>query len=72
MHISKLAHRRRMLNMSQIELSKKTGLTQSMISRIERGDIKFSNMTVANAVSLAKGLDTTVEELYDECKEEQK
>ena len=48
---------------SQIELSRRSGVPQSMISDIEKGKIKFPRVDTAS--KLAKALECSIEELID-------
>lgn len=51
---------RKKLNLTQKELAEKTGIKQSAISRVEKGN---QNTTVRTLAIIAKGLETSVSEL---------
>ena len=51
---------------SVAELTRKIGTSRSMISDIVNGKNQFRNASVENCIKMAKALDMTVEELYDE------
>ncbi len=62
---TRLAELRRKTGMSQVELSRATGIKQSRISEFETGRIPAANMTLKTAAILAKALDAHAEELLD-------
>ena len=51
--------------MSQVELSRATGIKQSRISEFETGRIPTANMTLKTATILAEALNVHAEELLD-------
>lgn len=50
---------------SQRALAEKSGLNINQIAKIERNEIKLENMTLKNAVKLAKALGVPVERLLE-------
>ena len=50
-------------NFDQVELSKKSGVDQSLINKYLREDPKGQNPSLKNLVALAKALNCTLEEL---------
>lgn len=59
----KIKYMREIANLSQIELAEKTGITQSTISHLEKGDISPS---IATLQKIAKVLHCSVTELIDD------
>ena len=49
--------------LTQIQLAEKASVHVMKISKIERGEIDILNITLRTALSLAKALDVTVEDL---------
>lgn len=62
-----IRERRKELRMSQMELSKKSGVSRQRIVALERGEAK--NVLVSTLLALAKALDTTVDNFF--CHERQ-
>lgn len=54
---------RKRLNMTQEQLSERTGISQANMSRYERGERK---LTLENAAKIANALGCTVDELLKE------
>ena len=50
---------------SQRALAEKAGMNINQIAKIERGEIKLENMTLKNAVNLARALGVSVESLLE-------
>lgn len=50
---------------SQRVLAEKSGLNINQIAKIERNEIKLENMTLKNAVNLAKALGVPVESFLE-------
>lgn len=65
-----LALIRRARGFTQKELAVKMGLPQTWVSRYESGVLSIENITLKNAVALAKALDCHVEDFLGEPKEE--
>lgn len=59
--INHIKEKRKKVGLSQLQLARLTGLSQSTVSHIERGAFM---PTVQSALKLAVVLDTTVEELF--------
>ena len=55
----KIKSLREALNMTQEELSEKSGISRQTISSIETG--KYTNVLVGTLAAIAKALDTTVD-----------
>ena len=55
----RIRDRRRELDMSQVELAKKSGVCRMVISMLESG--KRSDVLVSTLSAIAKALDTTVD-----------
>lgn len=49
--------------LTQIQLAEKASIHAMKISKIERGEIDILNITLRTALSLAKALDVTIEDL---------
>lgn len=49
--------------LTQIQLAEKARIHAMKISKIERGEIDILNITLRTALSLAKALDVTIEDL---------
>lgn len=49
--------------LTQIQLAEKASIHVMKISKIERGEIDILNITLRTALSLAKALDVTIEDL---------
>lgn len=49
--------------LSQAKLAAAAGINLRQLQKIEAGEIKLPNITLANALRLAKALNTTVEDL---------
>lgn len=65
-----LALIRRARGFTQKELAVKMGLPQTWVSRYESGVLLLENITLKNAVALARVLDCHVEDFLGEPKEE--
>lgn len=48
----------------QIDIANETNLSQSMISRLIKGNVKLENVTLGVAIPLAEWLECSVEDLY--------
>ena len=62
---TRLAELRGRTGMSQVELSRATGIKQSRISEFETGRIPTANMTLKTATILAEALNVHAEDLLD-------
>lgn len=49
--------------LSQVKLAAAAGINLRQLQKIEAGEIKLANITLANALRLARALNTTVEDL---------
>lgn len=58
--------RRRALGLTQEEFSRRAGISLVVLQRYERGACRIATSRVYNVVTLARALNATVEELYDE------
>lgn len=63
---TKLAELRKRTGMSQVELSRVTGIKQSRISEFENGRYRAANMTLKTAATLAKALGVHAEDLLED------
>lgn len=55
---------RQQQNLTQKQLSEMTGINIRQIQKIESGEIKIGNVTLANAVKLSTALHISLDELY--------
>ena len=60
-----LAYYRSMVSLSQVQLATKAGVNKSLVEKIEGNKINPENITLKNAVALAKALGITAEELLN-------
>ena len=61
-----LKERRAAAGLTQARLAEKSGMNIRQIQRIEKGEIVLENVTLKNAVGLAKALGITAEQLLGE------
>ena len=61
--ISSILYNRSVMGMTQKELSEKSGINIRQIQKYESGEYDTGNMTLRNAVALARVLDCGVEDL---------
>lgn len=61
--INSVLYSRSVMGMTQKELSEKSGINIRQIQKYESGEYDTGNMTLKNAVSLARALKCTVEDL---------
>lgn len=61
--INSVLYNRSVMGMTQKELSEKSGINIRQIQKYESGEYDTGNMTLKNAVSLARALKCTVEDL---------
>lgn len=59
---ARLVSLRKSKGMSQLELSDKTGLDRTYLSRVEAGK---QNLTVDTLITICKGLNVTLKEFFD-------
>ena len=59
---ARLVSLRKSNGMSQLELSEKTGLDRTYLSRVEAGK---QNLTVDTLITICKGLNVTLKEFFD-------
>lgn len=60
-----LAERRKELNLTQKQLAALSGVNSRQIQRVESGDSKAENLTLKNALALAKALEIKPEDLIN-------
>lgn len=58
-----IKQRREELNMSQEELSLKSGVSRSIISELESGK-RVENTTIETIVKISRALDTPIQEIF--------
>ena len=58
--------RRLALGLTQAQLAKAAGINLRQIQKIEAGEIRIGNLTLANAAKLAGALGVSIEELLRE------
>lgn len=58
-----IKQRREELNMSQEELSLKSGVSRSIISELESGK-RVENTTIETIVKISRALDTTIQKIF--------
>ena len=61
--INSVLYNRSVMGMTQKELSEKSGINIRQIQKYESGEYDTGNMTLKNAVSLAKALECSAEDL---------
>lgn len=61
--INSILYNRSVMGMKQKELSEKSGINIRQIQKYESGEYDTGNMTLKNAVSLARVLECSVEDL---------
>lgn len=61
-----LKERRTAAGLTQAQLADKAGMNIRQIQKLERGDIAPGNLTLKNAVGLAKALGIAAEQLLEE------
>lgn len=61
--ITKLEWSRRMAELTQSELAKKSGVNIRQIQRVELGEAEAGNLTAKNLIALADALDVDVRKL---------
>ena len=61
--INSILYNRSVMGMTQRELSEKSGVGIRQIQKYESGEYDTGNMTLKNAVSLAKALECSAEDL---------
>lgn len=59
---ARLVSLRKSKGMSQLELSEKTGLDRTYLSRVEAGK---QNLTIDTLITICKGLNVTLKEFFD-------
>lgn len=63
---NRLRHLRAETGLTQSQLAAASGINLRQLQKIEAGEIKLGNVTLANAVALAKALGIEAEELINE------
>ena len=58
--------RRLALGLTQAQLARAAGINPRQIQKIESGEIRLGNITLANAARLAEALGLTIEALLEE------
>lgn len=61
--INNVLYNRSVMGMTQQDLADKSGINIRQIQKYESGECDIGNMTLKNAVSLARALECSVEEL---------
>ena len=61
-----IRERRRTLGLTQTQLAQAAGINLRQIQKIESGEIRLDNITLANAARLAAALGCSIEELLKE------
>lgn len=61
--INNILYNRSVMGMTQQDLADKSGINIRQIQKYESGECDIGNMTLKNAVSLARALECSVEEL---------
>lgn len=61
--INNILYNRSVMGMTQQDLSDRSGVNIRQIQKYESGECDIGNMTLKNAVSLARALECSVEEL---------
>lgn len=56
---------RKAAGLTQVQLAKRTGIAQTIISRYERGEYDVHNMTLDNALRLSRALGCHPSDLTD-------
>ena len=69
--VNQIAYYRKKAKMTQAELAEASGLSLSLIRKLETGDRSAANLALANAIALAKALKLKrVEDLLPQSEEE--
>lgn len=63
---TKIKYYRKLRNLTQKELSEKSGIYISQVRKMDTGEIKARNITGGSLMKLAKALKVTIEELLEE------
>lgn len=61
--INSVLYNRSVMNMTQKELAEKSGINVRQIQKYESGEYDIGNMTLRNAISLARALGCSAEDL---------
>ena len=61
--INSILYNRSVMSMTQKELAEKSGVNIRQIQKYESGEYETGNMTLKNAIALAKALDCEVKDL---------
>lgn len=65
-HNLKLEELRKERGLTQVQLAELSGVNSRQIQRVENGESDMGNVTLRNALALAKALGVSVEELMEE------